>query len=265
MQTRFRRLAAVAAGCLALAPFWSEGSAAGEARKAVGAGKKLRVIVITGGHGYDRKTFPEAFKAADDMDVKIHDTNKKGSSAIFDDIGDWPYDVIVLYNFRQKIDDKQQANFLALLERGVGLVSVHHAIAAYPEWREYEKIIGATYVLKAQVRDGVKYPRPKWKHGVDMEIHVEDSSHPITKGLADFTIHDETYKDWVYHEGNTLLLSTDNKLSNKQIGWTRRYDKARVFFTQLGHGREAYKDKTFQAIIARGIRWAGGASPPERP
>lgn len=261
MRMRSWRPAALAAACSALGLVWSAGYAAGAAGKTARAGRKLKAIVITGGHGYDRKAFPEMFKAAEDMDLKFHDGGKKGSSGIFDDISDWRYDVIVLYNFRQKINEKQRANLLALLKRGVGFVSVHHAIAAYPEWREYEKIIGATYVLKAQVRDGVKYPRPTWKHGIDMNIHVEDPAHPITKGLADFVIHDETYKKWIYHEGNKLLLTTDHKLSNKQIAWTRRYEKARVFFIQLGHDKAAYRNETFQGIIARGIRWAGEGRP----
>ena len=224
--------------------------------------KKLRVLVITGGHGYDKKTFGQSFDGLADVDLKIHDGGKKGTSSLFDDVSDWQYDVMVLYNFRQKIDEKQRKGFLSLLERGVGLVSMHHAIAAYPDWREYEKIIGATYVLKEQVRDGVKYLRPKWKHGVDMKIHVENDTHAITKGVGDFEIHDESYKLWIYHEGNKLLLSTDNPLNNTQIAWTRTHGKARVFYIQLGHGSGAYANKNFQKIVARGIRWAGKALTP---
>ncbi len=217
MGMRLRRFAVSAVALGALASLLPARSAVAEAEDAALKGRGLNVLVITGGHGYDRKTFPEAFKAADLAEVKFHDESKKGAPSPFDDISDWKHDVIVLYNFSRKISAKQRANFLALLERGVGLVSMHHAIAAYPEWREYEKVIGATYVLKAQVRDGVKFARPKWKHGVDMDIHVEPADHPITKGIEDFTINDETYKDWVYHEGNTLLLTTGNKLSNRQI------------------------------------------------
>jgi len=221
-----------------------------------GEAKKLKVLVITGGHGYDKKTFPKTFAAATDMDIKILDTSKKGgSAAVFEDISKWDYNVFVLYNFKQKITEKQRANFLKLLDRGVGLVSLHHAIAAYPGWIEYEKVIGATYVLKECVRDGVKYPRPKWKHGVDFKIHVEDPSHPIVKGIEDFEIHDESYKLWVYHEGNNLLLSTDQPLNNRQIAWTRMYKGARVAYIQLGHDKGAYGNKVYQQVVARSIRW----------
>lgn len=223
------------------------------------AKKKLRVLVVTGGHGYDKKRFPKTFDGHDDIEFKI-----QGGSP-FENISNWEYDVMVLYNFKQKISETQRANFLKLLKDGMGLVVMHHAIAAYPGWREFEKIIGATYVLEAVERDGVKYARPVWKHGVDMKIHVEDASHPITKGLADFEVKDETYKKWVYHPGNHLLLSTENKLSNKQIAWARFYGKARVFFIQLGHGPHVFSDKSYRRVIAQAIRWSAGRLPAAAP
>ena len=216
---------------------------------------KIRVLVVTGGHGFDKKVFPKTFAGHADIEITFSNA-KRGAPSVFEDISKWPYDVMVLYNFNQRISARQKANFIKLLDRGVGLVVLHHAIAAYPDWIEYTKIIGATYVLKdGVVRDGVKYERPVWKHGVKMKIHVEDAKHPITAGLADREVLDESYKKWAYHKGNHLLLSTDCPLNNKQIAWTRTYAKARVFVNQLGHGPGIFREKTFRTVIARGIRW----------
>ncbi len=220
-------------------------------------GEKLQVLVVTGGHGYNKKVFPRLF-ANDNMAVRFGIEGMKGS-AVFDDVQDWKYDVIVLYNFKQKIGEKQKKNFIGLVKSGnTGLVVLHHAIAAYPGWIEYEKMIGATYVLKEQVRDGVKYARPVWKHDVDIALHIEDPSHPITAGMRDFTVHDETYKKWVYHDGNHLLVSTDCALNNKQVCWVRTYGAGRVFFMQLGHGPQVFTDPHFKKLVARGIRWTAG-------
>lgn len=221
------------------------------------AAEKLKVVVITGGHGFDGKAFPEWFAGNDDLEITITGA-PKGDPKIFDNIDQWPYNVMVLYNFRQNLNDAQKKNFLALLERGVGLVVLHHAIAAYNEWWEYPKIMGATYLLKAGERDGVKYARPTWKDDVEMKVHVEDKTHPITAGIEDFEITEETYLGWNYEEGNHLLLSTDQKLNNKQLAWTRDYKGAKVFFLQLGHGPNAYRSKTCQLIVARAIRWTAG-------
>lgn len=221
------------------------------------AAEKLKVIVITGGHGYNAKEFSKWFPAQEDMEFTIT-PNKKGNSAFFDNIDKWEYDAIVLYNLRQTMTDTQKKNFLSLLSQGVGLVVLHHAIAAYNEWWEYPKIMGATYLMKAAERDGVKYARPTYKHNIDMKIHVEDTKHPIMAGIEDFEVNDETYKGWTYHKGNHLLLTTDNKLSNKQIAWTRDYKGAKVFFMQLGHGPHTYNSRACQLIVARAIRWTIG-------
>jgi len=231
----------------------------GPADRASAEGKKLNVAVIVGGHGYDKKAFPGVFEGHDDIDFKI-----VGRGKPFEDISKWDHDVMVLYNFNRRISETSRANFLKLLDRGVGLVCLHHAVAAYPGWIEYEKVIGATYSLKkGLVRNGMKYARPVWKHDVDFDVRIEDPNHPITKGMSDFKINDESYKGWVYHPGSHLLLSTDQKLNNYRLAWTRFYgrNKARVFFFQLGHGKHAFQNKDFKKITARGIRWAGGKLP----
>ena len=219
------------------------------------AADSIGVLVITGQHGYNKPEFNKMFEEFTGMDCTIKEM-QKDPGVLFDDISDFPYDVIALYNFNQTMNDKQKANFLKLFDQGVGLVSMHHSIAGFPDWAEYEKLIGATYVLKEQTRKGKHYPRPKWKHGVDMQIKVEDKNHPITKTIEDFTIHDETYKGWIYHNTGHLLLSTDNKLSNKQIAWTVPHPKTRVFFIQLGHDQHAFQNENYRKLIQQSIHWA---------
>ena len=215
----------------------------------------LKVLVITGQHGYNQPEFNKMFNSFSDMECTIKEM-KGDHGTLFDDISDFPYDVIALYNFNQKMNDSQKANFLKVFDNGVGLVSMHHAIAGFPDWIEYEKLIGATYVLKEQTRDGQHYPRPKWKHDVDMNIKIEDKEHPVTKNVADFTIRDETYKGWIYHGTGHLLLSTDNELSNTQIAWTVPHPKTKVFFIQLGHDQHAFQNENYKKLISQGIKWA---------
>ena len=235
MSRPVRFAAMLAAACLTLSA--GRMPAAEAADKPVAT--KLRVAVLTGGHGYDKKAFPQVFKGHADLACELRE-RKKGQPSVFADVADWPYDVMVLYNFNQRLSEPERANFLKLLDKGVALVVLHHAIAAYPSWPDWEKIIGAKYYLKPTEVDGVPHGRSVWKHGVDMKIHVADPDHPITKGLKDFVAHDETYGKWTYFPGSHLLLSTDNPLNEKQIAWAKTYRKARVVFFQLGHGPEAF-------------------------
>jgi type 1 glutamine amidotransferase len=231
----------------------------------VQADGKIRAVVITGGHAFETAEFRELFDPADAVscDLRIPANLKTPApeeqpSRIFDDIGTWPYNVIVLYNFRNELNETQRGNFLKLLDRGVGLVVLHHAIAAYPDWPEFDHIIGARYYLQPETINGVEYARCTWKHGQDLKVHVEDNRHPISAGLQDFSIHDEAYKGWSYFEGNHLLLSTDHPLNNSQLAWTRTYGKTRVACIQLGHGPEAYADKNFRRLVSRAMQWVAG-------
>jgi hypothetical protein len=245
---------AAAAVCLHVSP--GTVPAAGQAPAPAPKGK-LRVAVLTGGHAYDKKQFPNAFTGHDDIDVEIR-SPQKGKPGEFADVGKWPYDVVVLYNFQQKLSEAERANFLKLLDRGVGLVVLHHAIAAYPDWQEWEKIVGCKYYLKPTERNGVKYPPSTWKHDVDIPVHVADPNHPITKGLKDFVLHDETYCKWTYYPGSRVLLTTDHLLNVKQLAWVKTYRKSRVFFFQIGHGPGVFSDGNYRHLVAQGIRWAAG-------
>ena len=83
----------------------------------------LKVAVLTGGHDFERKPFFEMFDSF--KDVKWTEVQLKDHSEIFEDISNWDYDVIVLYNMTQNISPKRQDNFARLMqERGVGLVGL---------------------------------------------------------------------------------------------------------------------------------------------
>lgn len=214
----------------------------------------LNVLVITGTHNYNNDAFDTMLNSFQGMSCTIKEMGKQPGS-LFENVGDFPYDAIVMYNYKQSLSPEHKGNFVEILNSGVGLTVMHHAIAGFPGWLEYEKIIGATYVLEEQTRGTKHYPRPTWKHGVDMKIMVEDPGHPITKGVADFSIHDETYKAWIFHEGNHLLLSTKNELSNTQIAWTRSSKNTRTFFIQLGHDEHSFEDENYRRLLKQGIKW----------
>jgi hypothetical protein len=218
----------------------------------------IDVVVVTGGHGFEHDPFFELFEGYDD--INYIEAEQKDHSELFEDIANWDYDVIVLYNMTQDISPKRQENFKTLLkDKGVGLVAMHHSEAAFAEWDEYRKIIGAKYPLQDQTIDGVPYKQGTYKHDVDLTVQIADCKHPITRGMDDFEIHDETYHGLWFASDNHVLLTTDHETSDKTIGWTRPdYGKARVVFLQGGHDSKAYANPSFRQIVARSIRWSAG-------
>jgi uncharacterized protein len=213
--------------------------------------KKLRVLVLYGGHGFPEKPFREIFASFRDM--KSTFVEEKVGGEAFENIDHWPYDAIVLYNFEKKPSDKQKENFLNLLDRGVGLVILHHGLHAYKDWPEYQKIAGITSFVSV-AKDDVNYT-----------IHVEDPQHPIVKGMKDFTVKDETYLTHkIDPEAKArVFLTTDEPTNYKAIAWTHTYRKAPVCYYQLGHGTSIYGQKEFRAVLKNAIRWAAGRLPAE--
>jgi uncharacterized protein len=138
------------------------------------------------------------------------------------------------------------------------VVSLHHNIAAHPDWPEFTKIRGGRYFLKPQEWAGKQYARSAWKEGEQIHVTVADKDHPITRGLSDFTIHDETYNGYYVEPGARVLLTTDHPKNERTIAWISPYGKSRVFYLQLGHDSKAWSNPAYVEILSRGIRWAAG-------
>jgi type 1 glutamine amidotransferase len=250
---RFGKSVAVIASVLALV--CSAHAADGE--KPAPANAKTNVLILVGGHGFDQTSFDAFWSGYDEIDSRIW----QGSPyAAFDDIGQFKADVIIMYNLSSGMTEQQRQNFLKLLERGVGLVVWHHALANCQDWPEFEKIAGARFWLQPGERNGVQVARSGTGGGT-VKLHIEDPNHPITKGLSDFEITDEPYNQQTFGDDIHVLVSTDHPQSDKAIAWVRQYGKARVFGFQSGHDAAVWTNDSFRRLMAQGIRWAGGRVP----
>jgi type 1 glutamine amidotransferase len=218
--------------------------------------EKLKVAVVTGGHDFEEEPFFAIFESFSDIEyTNIH---LEDDSEIFEDISSWDYDVIVLYNMTQEISPKRQENFIKLLHQGIGLVAMHHSNGAFQQWPEYRKIIGTRYYLEKMEEHGVVHQQSDFNEGLDLTIQVKDRDHPITKGLIDFSIHDEAYKNCYFEKDNHILLTTEHPDSDKPVCLAREYDGARVCYIQLGHGPQAYANENYRLLVNRAISWSAG-------
>ncbi len=145
------------------------------------------------------------------------------------------YDVLVFYHMWQTITDDQAKNFADCIREGKPVVALHHSICAFDDWPEYWNIIGGKYFHKATTFKGKSYEPCSYIHDLHFNVKISDGQHPVTRGLNDFQIFDETYKGYYVEEGVTPLLTTDEPSSTPVIGWTKSYGKAKVVVLQSGH------------------------------
>ncbi len=217
--------------------------------------KPLRILLVTGGHGFDKENF---FSMMDNLPGITYDwVQHPAAHQMFRPDSISKYDVVLLYDMPKEISDEARQDFIAMLRQGKGLVALHHAFCSYDFWPEYTKIIGGRYHHFPWNRDGVEQPVSSYKHDVIFDVKVEDSNHPITVGVKDFSITDETYKGFETLRDNYLLLSTDAPTAGKAVGWTRQYEKARVVTCLLGHDNQAWQNPSFTRILLQSVLWAG--------
>ncbi|MBK8504953.1 MAG: ThuA domain-containing protein [Saprospiraceae bacterium] len=95
-----------------------------------------------------------------------------------------------------------------------------------------------------------------YKHEERLSVHILDNNHPITKGLADFVIVDETYGHCEIDPEVLPLLRTDHPGSMPVIGWINRYRGHQIVYLQGGHGPSAFQDGNFQKILYQAICWS---------
>jgi uncharacterized protein len=217
------------------------------------AAEPIRVLLMVGGHDYQTNAFHRLFEENPDVTYRVVEHPNAHAWLRPERAGQ--YDVIVLYDMWQPITDEAKADFIARLEDGKGLVALHHSLASYQAWDEYRSIIGGRYHLKPRNVDGVEVPGSTYRHDVQFRVNILDRSHPITRGLEDFDIHDETYGGFEVLPGVNPLLGTTEPTSGPILAWQHTYEGARVVYIQLGHDRMAYENPNYARLIAQAIRW----------
>jgi len=252
MRRRLCRATILLYGLFSVALLPAPGSGASD--EAAQANQPLKVVILVGGHGYDQKGFDVLWSSFSDIKGE---TWKGEPYTVFDDIADFDSDVIVMYNLSSGMSATQKENLLKLLDQGVGLVVWHHALANCQDWPEFEKIAGGKFWLKPGTRNGEKVPKSGTGFG-QVKMHIEETDHPITRGVVDFQLMDEPYNQQTFCDDIQVLVSGDHPRSDKPIAWVHNYGKARIFGYQSGHDARAWSHKSFQRLMAQGIRWVAG-------
>lgn len=209
-----------------------------------------QIAVITGGHSFDVIGFHTFLRAMDGIDFYIQhmDDFATSSQTVRNS-----YDVLLFYlMLREAPTDEGQPWYagkpLSVLsdlgKTSQGICLWHHALVAYRQWPIWRELVGIPDLHSTFHKNQL------------LQIQVVVPHHPITQGLADWTMEDETY---VMAEpsspDNQLLLTVDHPQSMRALAWTRHYQQSRVFCLQPGHDHLAWRNETFQTVMKRGLLW----------
>jgi uncharacterized protein len=246
--------------------------------------QKLKVLIVDGQNNH--KNWPETTKMmkryledTGRFTVDVATTAPQGTDASYKPEFK-KYDVVVSnYNGAAWPKDTQAA-FVDFVKSGGGFVCIHAADNSFPEWPEYNQMIGlggwggrneksGPYIY---LDDTGKLVRDDSKggggnHGPQhaFQIVVRDAEHPITKGMPRQWMHvnDELY-DRLRGPGENMhiLATTFADPAKRGTGHhepmiiTIDYGKGRVFHTPMGHGNDSQECVGFITTFLRGCEWA---------
>jgi hypothetical protein len=103
--------------------------------------------------------------------------------------------------------------------------------------------------------DGKEFAACTYIHNIRFTVNVANIKHPVTKGVKDFEIYDETYKGYYVAPDVVPLLTTTEPTSAPMIGWAHQYGMARVVTLQSGHDTPTFQNANFRKLLKQSIEW----------
>ena len=242
----------------------------------------LKVLIIDGqnNHKWDITTpvLKDALESSGAFQVEVSTTPPKGASAEawtswrpqFADFAA----VVSNYN-GEPWPEVVRSAFDAYVKGGGGFVSVHAANNSFPDWKEYNQMIGVggwggrneKSGPWLYVKDGKLFrnttPGNGGAHGPQHEfvVEIQNVEHPITRGLPKRWLHaqDELYSRLRGPAENIEILAASRSDLTAELEpnlMVLNYGQGRVFHTTLGHADYSMLDRGFYEVIQRGTEWA---------
>ena len=254
----------------------------------------LRVMVVIGGHAFERAAFDTALRALPGVEFEY--LKQPGAALRMNPRDLQGVDALLLYDipgidFRAAQDAPRflappaefQVGFESLLLEGVGIVALHHALAGWPAWPAYGAALGGRFRYRPALEAGSVLPESGYARNTEYGVDVVDAAHPVTRGLPPrFTLRDEPYLCEVDLARVTPLLRADARYTGARfesaaralgvpdaaapgdwqgrtasdvVAWTRDVLASRLVYLQPGDGPMTYAQEHWRTLLGNALRW----------
>jgi uncharacterized protein len=250
-----------------------------------------RLLAVARGHPYERDAFASLLQGLDEFDA-CH-VEQPAAQRLLGPQAAADYDAIVCYDMpgidftaaaRPRLitpDPDFVRDYRAMLETGVGMVFMHHAIAAWPAWPDYAEIVGGRFHYRPAALRGAQWPDSGYRHQVTHSVS-KVTSHPVTVGIPEhFEMTDELYLCPTFEEDVVPLLRSDYDFQDENfyssakavagdmfsradwhhpsgsnlVGWVKRWGNSPVVYLQGGDDATAMANEHFRRLVHNAIRW----------
>lgn len=224
-------------------------------KKAKGGKRKSALVVWGGWDGHEPKQATAIYAAwlaergfqvtvVDNMDIYTDAEKMRG------------FDVLLPCWTMGNISGEQWRGLRDAVRNGLNVAGWHGGMCdAFRMNTEYQFMTGGQWVMHP---GGI----------VRYKVNIVDHKDPITRGIRDFWMKSEQY--YMHTDpGNEVLATTTFSGRHEGITWVRgtvmpviwkrRFGKARIFYTSLGHVAADFAVPEALETTKRGILWAAGA------
>lgn len=213
----------------------------------------IKVMLVTGGYAFDTLQFFEMFDSMEGIEYE-HFQQPKANQKLVKNLAE-DFDVVVFYDMWKSISEFEKNAYLRMTQDGKPLLFLHHSIASYQGWNEFEKILGGKYVEPA--RNVPKEEQSNYEHDVWVYSKVENYT-AVTVGLKDPRFFDEVYGNVRISDDIIPLLSTRHPQSMEYIAWQHKYNNSQVVYIQPGHDYRTYESADYRKLLSQAIKFLAG-------
>ena len=240
-----------------------------DAAESENAPDKLHVLLLSGQNNHNwRETTPRIREILEDSGRFIVDVTQPPEGLTAKALK--AYDVIIsnwnTFTARYQApredgwSDEAKKAYLDFVRDGKGHVVIHAGSSSFYDWPEYQQLVITSFKV-GQTDHGSRHTFP---------VRIDETDHPITRGLKSFNTFDELWHNAPIAEGGRVLASAFSSAESGGSGkyepvvMVRQFGKGRSFTTLLGHDAKAMAGEGFQTLLVRGTEWAatGGVSEP---
>lgn len=253
----------------------------------------INVLLAVRGHPFDRTALDALFQSFEGISTTVVD--QPAAARLMNPDGMRGFDALVLYDMPGldfdaaegkpayvEPDPTFKTGFEALLDQGVGIVALHHALAGWPAWPAYADHLGGTFLYRPGQLRGEVQPDSGYRHNVEYTARIVDADHPVMAGVpASFPMKDELYLGHVFEADVKALLRADYDFTRDNfhsateamvgryfsnegwshadgsnlIGWTRKARNSPVVYLQPGDDATTYDNPVYRRLVENAIRW----------
>ena len=146
------------------------------------------------------------------------------------------------------LSEPARAAIVAHVSRGGGLLGLHTAAVSFDTWPAWRDYLGAAWTW------GVSNHKPLGP----VEVSVDVSDHPVTRGVGAFACEDEAYADIDIAPSAVVLArakARGDSIAQPSVIVQEEASRGRTAYIALGHGASTFDHPSFARLVQQAAAW----------